>query len=225
MGSGNRLVFGQNVKLSGVTFRFGIGRNTVELQDNANVRGQFSVSWDSRICVGKNTRFGKPCWLQALEMSSINIGAECLFANVRIRTSDVHSILDKDSGKRLNMARDVNIGKRVWIAERAYVYKGAQIGNDCVIGAHAVVTGEIPDNCVAVGHPAKVVRNNIVWTTPPTAEDGSMLLNFRPHFRAFRRAEWKSANLGPWLRFKYLCNAAFSIFAALLKDDQDVTDV
>jgi acetyltransferase-like isoleucine patch superfamily enzyme len=35
---------------------------------------------------------------------------------------------------------------------------GCTIGRNCVIGANAVVTTDIPDYCVAVGAPAKVIR-------------------------------------------------------------------
>jgi acyl-[acyl carrier protein]--UDP-N-acetylglucosamine O-acyltransferase len=66
---------------------------------------------------------------------------------------------------------------------------GVRIGNHSVIGAGAVVTGDIPENCLAVGNPALVLRENIVtgrWgirnlrflalegISVPTGDDGSM---------------------------------------------------
>ncbi|MCE5324677.1 serine acetyltransferase [bacterium] len=52
------------------------------------------------------------------------------------------------------------IGDRVYIAAGAKLIGKANIGNDVVIGANAVVTKDVPDNGVAVGVPARVISNN-----------------------------------------------------------------
>ena len=49
------------------------------------------------------------------------------------------------------------IGDDSWIGENVCII-GASIGRHCVIGANAVVTKEIPDYCVAVGNPARVIK-------------------------------------------------------------------
>lgn len=51
----------------------------------------------------------------------------------------------------------VIVGKDSWIGENVCIY-GASIGKHCVIGANSVVKNDIPDYCVAVGCPAKVVK-------------------------------------------------------------------
>jgi maltose O-acetyltransferase len=38
---------------------------------------------------------------------------------------------------------------------------GVKIGNEVVIGSGSIVTKDIPDNCIAVGNPAKVIKTNI----------------------------------------------------------------
>lgn len=53
---------------------------------------------------------------------------------------------------------DVQIGKGCWIGANCVILKGVHIGNRCVIGAGSVVTKDIPDNSVAVGSPAKVIK-------------------------------------------------------------------
>jgi acetyltransferase-like isoleucine patch superfamily enzyme len=55
----------------------------------------------------------------------------------------------------------VRIGRDVWIGEKASVLRGSDIGDGSVIGAHCVVTGEIPPFSVAVGIPARVVRSRL----------------------------------------------------------------
>jgi acetyltransferase-like isoleucine patch superfamily enzyme len=60
----------------------------------------------------------------------------------------------------------VRIGSGSWIGENACII-GASVGRNCVIGANAVVTRDIPDYCVAVGIPARVIRrfDNGEWTS------------------------------------------------------------
>ncbi len=52
----------------------------------------------------------------------------------------------------------VTIGDDVWLGAGAIVLDGIQIGNGCIVGAGAVVTKNLPDYAVAIGVPAKVVR-------------------------------------------------------------------
>ena len=53
--------------------------------------------------------------------------------------------------------REVEIGEGSWLGENVCVL-GSHIGKQCVIGANSVVTCDIPDYCVAVGAPAKVIK-------------------------------------------------------------------
>ena len=52
----------------------------------------------------------------------------------------------------------IHIGRNVWIGSNAVVLPGVTIGDNAVIGAGSVVTKDIPANVVAMGTPAKVVR-------------------------------------------------------------------
>jgi acetyltransferase-like isoleucine patch superfamily enzyme len=52
----------------------------------------------------------------------------------------------------------ITIGERVWIGANCTILGGVTIGDQAVIGAGAVVTRDIPPRCVAVGIPARVVR-------------------------------------------------------------------
>ena len=60
----------------------------------------------------------------------------------------------------------VRIGPDTWIAAKVTVLRGTSVGRGCVLGAHAVVKGEVPDFSIAVGAPAKVVKNRkLAWDT------------------------------------------------------------
>jgi acetyltransferase-like isoleucine patch superfamily enzyme len=74
---------------------------------------------------------------------------------VYIYDTDFHAI---DAGGPVRQA-DVHIGKNVWIGSKAVILPGAVIGDHSVVGAGSVVTGQIPDRCLAAGSPARVIRS------------------------------------------------------------------
>jgi maltose O-acetyltransferase len=55
----------------------------------------------------------------------------------------------------------VTISDDVWIGMRVIILPGVTIGRGAIIGAGAVVTKDVPPYCVAVGNPARVVRNRL----------------------------------------------------------------
>lgn len=67
--------------------------------------------------------------------------------------------LIKDQGTQRSA---ITIGSNCWIGAKVTVLAGVNIGDDCIIGAGSVVTKSIPDNSVAVGNPAKVIKSKEV---------------------------------------------------------------
>jgi acetyltransferase-like isoleucine patch superfamily enzyme len=70
-------------------------------------------------------------------------------------TSDLNAPI-KDQGI---VKAPVRIGPDTWICTKVTITKGAVIGRGCVLAAHAVVKGHVPDYAVAGGIPAKIVRD------------------------------------------------------------------
>ena len=56
------------------------------------------------------------------------------------------------------VSKPIKMGNNVWIASNAYIKGGVSIGNNSTIGAGSLVTSDIPENCLAFGNPAKVIR-------------------------------------------------------------------
>jgi acetyltransferase-like isoleucine patch superfamily enzyme len=65
-------------------------------------------------------------------------------------------------------ARGIQIGDGAWLGAACIVLDGVKIGKGAIIGAGAVVTSDIPDHCIAVGSPAKVVRNLVTQPLDPS---------------------------------------------------------
>ena len=55
--------------------------------------------------------------------------------------------------------KSIHIGNNVWIGSNSTVLAGVTIGNNAVIGAGSVVTKDIPENMIAVGSPARVIKS------------------------------------------------------------------
>ena len=103
----------------------------------------------------------------------VEIGDNCVFAS-RIYVSDHNhgsykgnnqsNILEIISERLLDTDKPVIIGKNVWIGEGVAILPGSQIGDNTIIGANSVVRGEIPANSIAVGNPARVIKNYNIYT-------------------------------------------------------------
>lgn len=68
------------------------------------------------------------------------------------------SVLRRAYGEVIGEAAETVIGDNVFIGVNSVILMGAHIGSDVIIGAGSVVSGHIPDRCVAAGNPARVIR-------------------------------------------------------------------
>ena len=72
-----------------------------------------------------------------------------------------HSFEDLETPIMFQGLRDISpvtIGEHTWIGQNSCIMPGVRIGKHCVVGANSVVTRDLPDYCVAVGSPARVIR-------------------------------------------------------------------
>ena len=141
----------------GVEFRVTDG-GTLHLASNVNVASHcLIVVQGGRLQIGTRSFIGQGSVVAAKQ--SIVIGARALIAEYVTIRDQQHRI---DSQVEVADAgfttAPIVIGDDVWIAAKASVFQGSTIGPNAVIGAHALVKGNIPAGAVAVGVPARVVR-------------------------------------------------------------------
>lgn len=113
---------------------------------------------EATIEVGDRTEFNNNLFLKS-EGAGIRIGKDGLFgANIEIFDSNFHELHpDRRRGGKPALS-PVEIGDNVFVGMGVKILKGSTIGSDSVIGAGAVVTGEIPAGVIAAGNPARVIR-------------------------------------------------------------------
>lgn len=150
-----RLVLGRGVVIVG---HLRVARGTrLELGDRTRVRGRVTVNGGGRVTVGADSLLNG-CWI--LAATEVSLGARCLLSDCGITDNDFHHLdpasrhLPGDDRTR----RPVRLEENVWIGAHALVLKGTAIGHDSVVGAGAVVRGEVPPGVVVSGNPAQVVR-------------------------------------------------------------------
>ena len=138
------------------------------------VPGQVMIN-DPVIRIGDRCVIGKGAGI--VGHHSIEIGDDVWTGHNVYITDQNHDYRDLDHpiGAQFAPERPVRIGAGSWLGHGVVVLPGATIGSHVAVGAGSVVTGELPDNCVAAGVPARVLRqwDPVSGWTGPSGEAGA----------------------------------------------------
>lgn len=125
----------------------------------------FHCEYGKHIFIGDKVIINMNCTF--VDNNRIDIGSNVLIAsNVQIYTAthstNVHERMVENWSEGQEICRTYALPVRIedgaWIGGGAIILPGVTIGRNCVIGAGSVVTRSIPDNCVAVGNPCRVIK-------------------------------------------------------------------
>jgi len=113
---------------------------------------------EGEVLIGAKSVLGQECTISAYQ--HVAIGRECIVADRVMLIDFDHGVVEVERPIRLQgiYKRDVNVGHNVWIGYGACVLRGVTVGDNCIVGTSAVVTKDLPENAVAAGVPAKVIR-------------------------------------------------------------------
>lgn len=111
-------------------------------------------------CYGKHVSIGKGCYINVncsfIDDGKITIGDAVMFGPTVTIATVGHPI--NPNYRPFMYADGVTIGNNCWIGGGVTICPGVTIGDNSVIGAGSVVVHDIPANSIAVGNPARVLR-------------------------------------------------------------------
>ena len=150
----------------------GEGQKNITIGDNTTIAstsilgcwtkyGKQSFS-NASITIGNHCNIGEYNHITAC--NKITIGNGLLTGRYVIISDNSHGGLSKEESTIMPLQRnlqskgEVVIGENVWLGDKVTVLSGVHIGNNVIVAANAVVTKDLPENCVAAGVPARVVK-------------------------------------------------------------------
>lgn len=144
-GSNNKIIFHKHVVIDDCDFC---------MEDDGNIIEIFDNTW-----INPKVEFA------AIEGTRIEVGKDCMFSSyISLRTGDSHSVLNAETGLRINPSKNIIIADHVWVGNGVTILKGTEIGEDSVVSAKAVLTGKtFPSQSVIAGIPAVVVKTGVSW--------------------------------------------------------------
>ncbi len=109
--------------------------------------------------IGKNCTISKSAIIDRANPKGVHIGD-----NTRILIDAMVIAHDYSRGalEGYNMWCETYIGKNCVIGGRAMIMPGVKIGDHVYVGGGAIVSRSVPDHCIVVGNPAKIVRKGTV---------------------------------------------------------------
>lgn len=135
---------------------------------------------------GRPNYIASSAYLDGQGLNIISIGADTVISReAMLLTHDysvetmLHSIGCGTDDRRIHINEPISIGSNSFIGARASLLPGSSVGDNCIIGACAVVKGHIPDNSIAVGCPAKVIKKT---TEAGASAAKAMKLPLNPNF-------------------------------------------
>lgn len=137
-GAQGRIDIGDRVSIGRLT-TIAAKHGTITLEPGCNIGSYCRVATNSRIEIGESVLMGAYCYIGP--------------GNHTEGTSEEPLI-----ARPMEIKGGVTIGAHAWLGTRVTVLDGVRIGKRAIIGAHSLVKDDIPDDAVAVGVPAKVIR-------------------------------------------------------------------
>jgi maltose O-acetyltransferase len=124
--------------------------------DGVHIRPPFHLEYGTRVSIGARTFFNYDCLM--LDVAPVAIGAACQVASRVQLITATHPIDPEPRRIGWESAKPIVLGDNVWLSAGVIVCPGVTIGDHTVVGAGAVVTRDLPAGVVAMGVPARVLR-------------------------------------------------------------------
>ncbi len=151
----------------------GGGQKNIKIGDYTTIQGTSILGcWtkygkqefpNALITIGNHCSIGEYNHITAC--NKITIGDGLLTGRYVIISDNSHGGLSEDEANIAPLKRDLKskgevvIGNNVWLGDKVAVLAGVHIGNNVIVAANAVVTKDVPDNCLVGGTPARIIKH------------------------------------------------------------------
>jgi acetyltransferase-like isoleucine patch superfamily enzyme len=138
----------------------GTGKGQIEIEDNSFIAHRCTLAAQGgRIHIKEHVHISRGSYVNGI--GNVIIGNDCMIGPNVIIISGTHNYNDVTIPirKQGSLKKQIVIEDNVWLAANVNVMPGVTIGEGSVIGAGAVVTKDIPSFSIAVGVPARIIKN------------------------------------------------------------------
>lgn len=165
-GENNEVLIEKGTRLSNVKFVVKGSNQKIFIRKNCILKNTILWAEDMHcsLSIGENTTIEGAHIAVTEPNSEIKLGKDCMLSSgIDIRNGDSHSILDLETGRRINYAKNIVIGDHVWIGNNVQILKGVTIGSNSIVGVRSLVTKDVKENSIVAGIPARTVKENVNW--------------------------------------------------------------
>ncbi len=129
----------------------------IDIGEGGTIISPFFCDYGYNIHIGRN--FFANTNFTVLDGAGVEIGDNVFIGpNVGFYTAE-HPLDPAKRAEGIELARPIRIGDNVWIGGHVCVLSGVTIGARSIIGAGSTVTRDIPEDCIAVGNPCRILRS------------------------------------------------------------------
>lgn len=126
-----------------------------KIDASTTIFAPFHTNFGAHISIGKNIFINHAC--SFLDLGGITIEDNVLIGPKANLVSENHPI-DPTQRKSL-IGKPILIKKNAWIGAAATILPGITVGENSIVAAGAIVTKDVPDNCIVAGNPARIVKS------------------------------------------------------------------
>lgn len=146
-----------------------LGKKHIYLGDNVHILNNARMEavryfgnkeLNGTLKIGNGTSIEQNCHIIAAD--ELVIGEDCMFsADVYISDCEHQYARGKRIAEQELIIKKTKIGNGVFIGIGAKIMLGVKLGDNCVIGANAVVTHDVPEGMIVAGVPARIIGENV----------------------------------------------------------------
>jgi len=134
-------------------------RKHVNLKGKARIHPTASIRNAKNVYVGENSHVNHCCCIWAEKESKIILGDNLLMGpGVKIFSANHGHELGIPMTYQKRVEADVIIGDNVWLGSNTIILSGVKIGSGTIVAAGSVVSKDLPENVIAGGIPAKIIK-------------------------------------------------------------------